>query len=129
MVRMKLQRSIIRANPKSRYRQNRPHSITYKYDDLTTKIRSIPLNDRRVRIENLVGGNTPLHLFAGITETKLLNGSNSTETISFLQNGVKSFDVLLNGRSCHGFPLVYTVTFSIFYFFRRLLMNSLWNRT
>ncbi|CAG5101508.1 Oidioi.mRNA.OKI2018_I69.YSR.g17158.t1.cds [Oikopleura dioica] len=82
------------------------NTITYKYDDLTTKIRSIPQHDRRVRLENLVGGNTPLYLFAGITKTPLLLGSNSSETISFLQNNVKTFDILLNGKSCHGYPMV-----------------------
>ena len=81
-------------------------SVSYKYDDLNVVIRSLPQGERRVRLENLVGGNTPTYLFAGIIPTDCLDGDNSSETISFTRNGLTSFDLALNGASCHGFPMV-----------------------
>ena len=85
---------------------NPQRSVSYKYDDLNVVIRSLPKGERRVRVENLVGGNTPSHLFAGIIPTDCIDGNNSSETISFKRNGLTSFDLALNGSSCHGFPMV-----------------------
>ena len=85
---------------------NPERKVTYKYDDLNVIIRSLPKGERRVRVENLVGGNTPTHLFAGIIPSECIDGNNSSETISFKRNDLISFDLALNGSSCSGFPLV-----------------------
>ena len=85
--------------------------ISFKYDELKVITRNLTLGERRLRIENLSGGNTPDYLFAGLIETDLLSGDAERESIAFQQHKVASFDLLLNGSSCHGYPMVYFASF------------------
>ena len=49
--------------------------ITYKFEDVEVLVKSIPYNQTTVRFDNLRGGNTPSHIFAGIIKTDALDGN------------------------------------------------------
>jgi len=98
--------------------------ISYKYDELKMITRVLPRGERRLRIENLAGGNTPEYLFVGLIETGLLGGDDKKESINFLQHGAIQFDLLLNGSSCNGYPMVSLNRVFLFYFFRQFNLNT-----
>ena len=43
--------------------------ISYFYDEISVYHKSLPLNDTIIRFPNLIGGNTPTYIFAGVIPT------------------------------------------------------------
>ncbi len=81
--------------------------ICYKYDEISVYHKNLPQGDTNIRLSNIIGGNTPKYLFAGIIESDALNGSLKKSSTCFKRHLVKEFDLTLNGYSCNGFPLVH----------------------
>ena len=79
--------------------------LSYKYDEVQLYHKNLPNGDTVIRMANIIGGNTPTYLFAGIIDSDALNGSMNTSSTAFSQHGVEEFDLTLNGYSCLGFPL------------------------
>ena len=79
--------------------------ISYFYDEISVYHKSLPLNDTIIRFPNLIGGNTPTYIFAGVIPTSALGGSITECGTLFKRNNVKEFDITLNGYSCPGLPL------------------------
>jgi len=82
--------------------------ICYRYDECSVYHKNLPQGDTIIRLSNIIGGNTPSYLFAGIIESDALNGNMDKSSTAFKRNGIKEFDLTLNGYSCLGFPLVNT---------------------
>lgn len=82
------------------------NEISYKYDELSVYCKNLPQGDTIIRMPNIIGGNTPKYLFAGIIEASALNGDFKKSSTSFKRHGVTEFDLTLNGYSCHGFPIM-----------------------
>ena len=80
-------------------------SRTYNYDEISVYNKAIPQNETIVRFPNIVGGNTPNFIFAGILESEALNGSLEKSSTKFQRSSVQEFDLTLNGFSCSGFPI------------------------
>ena len=81
------------------------NEISFKYDELSVYCKNLPQGDTTIRMSNIIGGNTPKYLFAGIIESSALTGDYKKSSTSFKRHGVCEFDLTLNGYSCHGFPL------------------------
>lgn len=81
-------------------------AISYKYDECSVYHKNLPTGDTVIRLSNIIGGNTPTYLFAGIIESDALSGNMVKSSCAFKPHGVKEFDLTLNGYSCLGFPLV-----------------------
>ena len=79
--------------------------ISYCYDEISVYHKSLPLNDTNIRFPNILGGNTPSYVFAGIISSDALNGSMSQCGTLFKRYNIKEFDLTLNGYSCNGFPI------------------------
>jgi len=80
--------------------------ISYRYDECSVYHKNLPQGDTIIRLTNIIGGNTPSYLFAGIIESEALNGDMEKSSTAFKRHGVKEFDLTLNGYSCLGFPLI-----------------------
>ena len=80
--------------------------ISYRYDECAVYHKNLPQGDASIRLSNVIGGNTPTYLFAGIIESTALNGDITKSSTAFKRHKVIEFDLTLNGYSCHGFPLV-----------------------
>ena len=81
------------------------NDITYSYDEVVVYHKNLPQGETNIRLSNIIGGNTPKHIFCGIISTRALNGDCSLSSTSFKRHGVNEFDLTLNGYSCNGFPL------------------------
>ena len=79
--------------------------ISYFYDEISVYHKSIPQNDTIIRFPNILGGNTPSYIFAGIVSSDALNGSFSKSSTLFKRAKVKEFEITLNGYSCNSFPV------------------------
>ena len=62
--------------------------LLYKYEDVEVLVKSIPYNQTRIRFDNLRGGNTPSHIFAGIISTDALDGHIELCSSQFICAGV-----------------------------------------
>ena len=80
--------------------------ISYFYDEVSVYHKSLPLNDTIIRFTNLIGGNTPQFIFAGVISSDALSGSLTKSGTLFKRHNIKEFDLTLNGQSCAGFPMV-----------------------
>ena len=78
--------------------------IGFKYDETSVYCKVLPINEKYIRLDNIVGGNTPNYVFAGIIKTGALNGASNSSCCNFNSIGVKEFALTLNGNYCHGFP-------------------------
>ena len=79
--------------------------ISFNYDECSVYHKNLPQGDSVIRLSNIIGGNTPKYLFAGIIESDALTGDYGKSSTAFKRHGVSEFDLTLNGYSCHGFPL------------------------
>ena len=82
------------------------NEISYKYDECAVYHKNLPQGSNIIRMSNIIGGNTPSYLFAGIIESSALNGDYNKSSTSFKRHGVSEFDLTLDGYSVQGFPLV-----------------------
>ncbi len=80
--------------------------ICYNYDEMSVFLKNLPKGDTTIRLSNIIGGNTPKYLFAGLIESDALTGNLKKSATRFMRHGVREFDLTLNGYSCSGFPLV-----------------------
>ena len=83
--------------------ENEP--ITYKYEDVEVLVKSIPYNQTNIRFDNLRGGNTPSHIFAGIIKTDALDGDVTLCSTKFSSYNVIEMNFTLNGNSVNGYPM------------------------
>ena len=83
--------------------ENEP--IMYKYEDVEVLIKSIPYNQTNIRFDNLRGGNTPSHIFAGLIKTSALDGNIELCSSKFSNFGVEEMNFTLNGNSVNGYPI------------------------
>ena len=88
--------------------------LMYKYEDVEVLVKSIPYNQTRVRFDNLRGGNTPSHIFAGIIRTDALDGHIEYSSSQFGCYNVDEMDFTLNGTSVNGYPLTIKDGSSVF---------------
>ena len=79
--------------------------ISYFYDECVVYHKNLPQNETNIRLSNIIGGNTPRYLFAGIIKASALNGDAKLSSTAFKPHGVIEFDLTLNGYSCNGFPI------------------------
>lgn len=79
--------------------------ILYKYDECEVLIKSLPLNEKNIRLDNLKGGNVPSFIFAAIIPTDALNGNLLKSSTGFYCHNVESFNFSLNGNSVNGYPV------------------------
>lgn len=82
------------------------NEISYRYDELAVYHKNLPQGSTIIRMNNIIGGNTPSYLFAGIIESAALNGDYTKSSTAFKRHKVTEFDLTLDGYSAHGFPLV-----------------------
>ena len=80
-------------------------SILYNYEDVEVLVKSIPYEQKTVRFDNLRGGNTPSHIFAGLIRTKALDGDETLCSTKFGSYGVEEMNFTLNGNSVNGYPI------------------------
>ena len=82
------------------------HPIVYKYDDCEVYVKNLRTGQTNIQLDNIIGGNTPVCLFAWIIEAEALNiGRFDLSSTCFQRHGVKQFSLTLNGVNCHGFPI------------------------
>lgn len=79
--------------------------IPYYYEDCEVTLKTLPLNETEIRIDNIKGGTTPNCMFAGIIKSEALAGNASMSSTSFGCNNVTVFNITLNGNSVNGYPL------------------------
>lgn len=79
--------------------------ISYFYDEAVVYHKNLPQGETIIRLNNIIGGNTPKYLFAGIISTVALNGNYDFSSTRFQRHGITEFDLTLNGYSCNGFPI------------------------
>ena len=79
--------------------------ISYKFDETVVYIKSLPKDQINIGLPNLIGGNTPNFLLAGIIRTDALQGNHLLSSTCFQRNNVEESDLLLDGYSVQGFPL------------------------
>ena len=79
--------------------------ISYKFDETQVLIKNIPKGLKNIRFSNLIGGNTPSHLFAGVIPSSALMGNNELSSTAFKQHNVLEFDLTIDGQSMQGFPI------------------------
>jgi len=80
----------------------------YAFDEIVVYNKNLPQGETNIRLSNIIGGNTPSYLFAGIIEAKALAGNNKMSSTCFKRYNVSEFDLTLNGYSCNGFPVIST---------------------
>lgn len=79
--------------------------ITYAYDNCDVTLKTLPVNETTIRIDNIRGGNNPALLFVGLIPTEALNGNFNSSSTGFHQAGVSKISITLNGKMVNGYPL------------------------
>lgn len=79
--------------------------ISYRFDETQVLCKNLPQGMKNIRFPNIIGGNTPSYLFAGIIESSALMGNNQLSSTAFKQNNVLELDITLDGVSVSGFPI------------------------
>ena len=80
----------------------------YNFDEIVVYNKNLPQGETNIRLANIIGGNTPSYLFAGIIDANALAGNNKLSSSCFKRYDVTEFDLTLNGYSCNGFPIIST---------------------
>ena len=108
---LKLENVFLRANYySSPYLRNyfasiEDKEISYRFDETQVICKNIPQGMKTIRFPNIIGGNTPSYLFAGIIESAAIMGNNKLSSTGFKQNKVLELDITLDGVSVTGFPI------------------------
>ena len=87
------------------FNQISTRDITYKYDECEVYHKNLPQGSTIIRMSNIIGGNTPSYLFAGIIKSSALNGSFLESSTRFERHGISEFDLTLDGYSVNDFPI------------------------
>ena len=83
--------------------ENNP--IVYKYDEIEVMTKSLPLNERIIRLDNIRGGNIPTYVFAAMIPSAALSGDETLSSTNFACNDVQQLNITLNGHSVNGYPI------------------------
>ena len=78
----------------------------YEYDEISVYQKSIPTGEKSIRLPNIIGGQTPNYIFAGILPASALNPDKEICMTEFKLLGVEEFAFTLNGQNLSGFPLM-----------------------
>ena len=81
------------------------HIQEYHYDELSVYQKNLPTGEKSIRLTNIIGGQTPNYIFAGIIPTNALNPDKNICLTEFAQCGVVEFSFTFNGQNINGFPL------------------------
>ena len=84
---------------------NNDTSQEYIYDELNVFQKNIPIGETLIRLPNIIGGQLPKFIFAGILPSLALNPDQHTCLTEFPQCGVEEFSFTFNGQVTNGFPL------------------------
>ena len=57
--------------------------LHYYYDESSVYLKNLPKGETNIRLNNIIGGLTPSHLFCGIIESDALNGNLELSTTQF----------------------------------------------
>ena len=79
--------------------------LSYRFDETQVLCKNIPQGMKVIRFSNLIGGNTPSYLFAGIIESSALMGNTKLSSTAFKQHGVYEFELTLDGQAVQNFPI------------------------
>lgn len=79
--------------------------ISYTYDESAVYYKNLPQGMTNIRLNNIIGGNTPSFLFAGIIESAALMGDQNLSATCFQRHKVIEFDLTIDGYSALGFPI------------------------
>ena len=82
---------------------SRPFCLNY--EDINVLRTPVTMESTNVRFNNLIGGNTPTFIFAGLIKSAALDGNLEDSATQFSRHGVKEFDFTLNGVSVNGYPI------------------------
>ena len=80
-------------------------NIQYNFDELSVFQKNLPTGEVSIRLDNIIGGQTPKYIFAGILPAEALNPDVTRSVTQFKQFGVKEFSFTKDGKPLHGFPL------------------------
>ena len=87
------------------FSQIQSKSISYYYDEIQVYHKNLPQGETNIRLSNILGGNSPSYVFAGVIESDALVGSKLLSSTCFQRHNVDEFDLTLNGQSLNGFPI------------------------
>ena len=79
--------------------------FTFNYENVNVLTVPITTDSDNIRFDNLIGGNTPTHIFAALIKSSALVGNIEDSATQFKKYGVIEFDFTLNGASVTGYPL------------------------
>ena len=79
--------------------------ILYNYDECSVFYKNLPQGMTNIRLNNIIGGNTPSYLFAGIIESAALMGDDKLSATKFGRHNLLEFDLTIDGYSVIGFPI------------------------
>ena len=79
--------------------------IPYVYEECEITLKTLPLNEKDIRLDNIKGGNNPGCMFVGLIPTDAVNGSMTKSATGFHHHGVESINITLNGNSVNGYPV------------------------
>ena len=77
----------------------------YAYAELSVYQKNLPTGEKTIRLTNIIGGQTPNYIFAGIIPAKAFNPDANICLTEFAQCGVSEFAFTFNGQNINGFPL------------------------
>ena len=78
----------------------------YEYDEICVYQKNIPIGEKSIRLPNIIGGETPNYIFAGILPASALNSDKEISMTEFKLLGVEEFAFTLNGQNLSGFPVM-----------------------
>jgi len=87
------------------YAQIEERPITMRYDDCNIYMKSISQGQSMIRVNNLMGGLTPDYIFAGFVLSDALNGDFNLSSTKFVNPGLSSVVMTLNGMAVQGYPM------------------------
>ena len=79
--------------------------LTFTYDEVSVVQKNLPNGEKSIRIPNIIGGQTPEFIFAGILPTKALQGDPELSLTKFGQLNIEEFEFTINGQAVNGFPV------------------------
>ena len=77
----------------------------YKFDEISVYQKNLPIGEISIRIQNIIGGQTPNYIFAGIVPAKAFHPDETKSLTKFGHYGVEEFSFTVNGQIVNGFPL------------------------
>ena len=79
--------------------------MKYMFEECDVTLKSIPMQETDIRLDNIRGGNSPNCIFVGVIETGALNGNMKKSSVGFQHNNVNYIDITFNGKSVNGYPI------------------------